>query len=409
VFVILALVIVGIRDRVKGINQVEEASQCTDRSSDPRFNAAVCYLQALDQLKYPSDNDSKQRLDDIIDHGWDPESDEADIVLQDNRRCLDSIHKASNLTRCDFSYKKPYKYLIDKEELPCSDLQKLAKLLLLNARYHEYHQNTEHIVESCLNTLTLAYHLSLDQSPLGMLVSFTIERDSYPLIRDYVESEISSAELSTLHEYLRLHKKRHIPVQALVFYERDNFISDVQMIADGREEGGGEEEAEVKKRGMGSFAQEFMRHVTQIANEYYGYFATAAMTNKADDLKKAQSAIDDLIKAVEPDIVREFTDTISLWYYSLIKDRAQYDKVYARKIIVPIIEPALPDFGPGFERFHKVNSQLEELLALVQRDLKKAKALDCTRQRASLQLVTLFTWPESLTFPVEPKRDGSGN
>jgi len=48
VIVFLALVVVGIRAHIKRINQIEEPSQYTDRSSDPRYNAAVCYLQALD-------------------------------------------------------------------------------------------------------------------------------------------------------------------------------------------------------------------------------------------------------------------------------------------------------------------------------------------------------------------------
>ena len=125
VVVFLALLMLGIRDQIRRISQIEKQSQYTDRSTAPKVNAAVYYLKALDQLKYPSDEDSNQRLQDIIDLGWDLESDENESVLHDNKRCLDSIHKANNLTRCDFSYKKPYKYLIDKEAFPCSNMQKV--------------------------------------------------------------------------------------------------------------------------------------------------------------------------------------------------------------------------------------------------------------------------------------------
>jgi len=273
VLVLLELLIVGMLGFIKPLEQNSQRSQPDDYDLKRTVhNAAAHYLDAVDQLKDPYDKEFTEGLRAVIENGWDPHDDLYAQYLNDNKPCLDMIYQAMDLICCDFESSVQYKLLYFKEDVPFVELLELGRLLLLNARYHEYHKNTAMRLEAYLHALTYAYHLSQDRSTIGLVVSSTIERETYPLIGYFVESEASRADISRLNEYLSQHQERHLPVQAFIYYERDFFISTMQTITDSILADSSQKEIDTENND--AFVREFNRQAQRFAARWYGCFVS---------------------------------------------------------------------------------------------------------------------------------------
>jgi len=108
-----------------------------DASKVETDNAGLLF-KAINLLKFPVDKNIEQKIEDVIENGWHRNDEVLENFIKENKQCFEILEKAKYLTKCDFGYRKKYKYLFEKELLPYAQIMRLCQLLLLNARYNEY-------------------------------------------------------------------------------------------------------------------------------------------------------------------------------------------------------------------------------------------------------------------------------
>ncbi len=367
--------ITRISDRAPNENKVKPAQPDVDNEKESDeikiTNAAIYYSKAMELLKYPVDEKLKQKIENVVKNGWDQKDEALKDVIEDNKLCLETIEKAKELTDCDFAYKKPYKYLLEKE-LPPLELWDLHQLLLVNVRYYEYQENWDQATISIFTALTLAYHMSQDNSGVGKVMALAFERDTYPVIKDCLQTTSSEMESTKIFKFLNTHKKRHFPANAPVYDLKKSFLSDMQMFADGVVENGEKMGLEGLKKKIDDFAKEFMNQANQLANEYYGYVATAVESNKDGDWQKASNAWESLKNSKTQISFKDLADLSSAILNSLIGNTEEYDKLYSRTILITLM--AAGPIDSGFKvyagKYYEVMDELNELLVMAGKKMR---------------------------------------
>lgn len=326
-------------------------------------NAAVYYLEAIDSLVYPQEEESKekitQKIKKVIEDGW---HQDLENFIKNNQKSLEKIAKARHLINCDFHYREQYEYLVEKELFP-NEAFDLLRLLLVNSRYHQYQQNWNQAIDSILGGLTLAYHISQDDNTIGYIVSLKFSEWVYSLIEEYLNNfSIDNTKLAKISGYLRVHRERHFAPEAIVESEKKFFISTMKMLADGLKEEAFKKypDSPVMRDRAKNFADESMNQADRLTNKYYGYFEKAARTNKNKDWQRAKNAIESLPDEVPEVPVMSPDEILS----SLA--RGKYDEEYAKKVIRPLLAAGIGDFKKLVELYYKTTDELNQLLALLE-------------------------------------------
>ena len=123
-------------------------------------NAALYYSRAIDLLKYPDSVEIQDKLEGIIQHGWQAEHKELANILRQNKPCLNEVQIWSLFERCDFDFGKKYKYQVERELPPFDRVLRISDLLLLKGRYYEKQGASGKAAEVCLLSLRLSGHIS---------------------------------------------------------------------------------------------------------------------------------------------------------------------------------------------------------------------------------------------------------
>ncbi|RKY31948.1 MAG: hypothetical protein DRP67_01675 [Candidatus Omnitrophota bacterium] len=256
-------------------------------------NAAVYYLKAFNSLHYPKSMEVKNKINIVIKNGWQADYKELEKLLNQNEICFKEFKKGVSLKKCDFNFGKKYKYLIQKEPPPFLKIIQLSELLLLKGRYLEKKGNYDEAIDIYLSLLTFSLHISQANSTLSQIISLRIEKDTYMLLKNYLNSDkVTRKNAIKISNYLEDYEKNHFSIEDTVEKEKEIFISSVQMLVDKIDsEKNGEKILEFKK--------EILKQAHSLADYYYGLLIKAVKTNKERDWNVVYRKIQNLQKEVK--------------------------------------------------------------------------------------------------------------
>jgi len=256
-------------------------------------NAAVYYSKAFNLLYYPKSMEVKNKIKIMIENGWQGEDKELEKLLNQNEICFKEFKKGVSLKKCDFNFGKKYKYLIQKELPPFLKIIHLSELLLLKGRYLERKGNYDEAIDIYLSLLTFSLHISQDNSTLSQIIALGIEKDTYMLLKNYLNSEkVTRKNALKILNYLENYEKNHFSIEDVVEKEKEIFISSVQMLVD---------KINVDKNGekILEFKKEILKQAHSLADYYYDLLMKAAKTNKERDWNVVYRKIQNLQKEVK--------------------------------------------------------------------------------------------------------------
>lgn len=326
-------------------------------------NAATHYLKAFESLKYPESKRIDALMQSIIRNGWQKDDEILERILAKNELSFIEFEKALLIEKCDFTFGKKYKYLIDKEPIDLIKIKNLFNLLLLKGRSYENQEDLDNAIDTYLSTLILAEHVSQDDTLISKLIALNLEETTYVLLTDYfVVAEINIGGKEKISKFLELYKKVHFLGNELVESEKLFFISTMQMLVDNIQEQVTEKNIRNNKmKSPNAFKADFMNQVNALANEYYGNFAKAIETNQEEDWGFATAEFESFKK--ETNSTAEMVkDVGNMLFKSIINDTEGYNKVVTRRIVSTTLTVAMPDFRKVAQSYYSTLKKLKLLL-----------------------------------------------
>lgn len=334
-----------------------------------KTNATHFYVKAFSLLVWPSPDlyrDFDRKAKDIIDNGWEGVDKDLENVLAKNQAAIDEFEKAVKLKKCDLTFGKEYKYLVDKEPpyLYLKKGKKLSILVMLKGRHYETQQHFDKAINLYLSCLTLAQHVSQDNTTLSKGFAMLIEKKSCIPLRQYVDSEKARKETClNIANYLMKYEKERFSLKEIVEDERKVFDSIVDRLVDGfQKETQKAVESDPDRRKTETFIAEFRTRSKQLADKYYGGYAKAMESNDEADWKSVQSEVELLQESSIPAIRnREISKLLEEGFTKVTPEETA--KVAARGLLAMTIIK----FQGLAESYHSNLKELEELKARANR------------------------------------------
>lgn len=319
-------------------------------------NAAIYYTKAFELMKYPEAKEVRNKIRQIIENGWQADP-EIQGFITDNETSFANFYKGLILPKCDFTFGEKYRYLIQKKIPPFGKIRNLSNLLFLKARYCQKQKDFAQAVDICLFSLSFCRHISFDNTLVSKAMVLAIEKYSYMLLGDYLNSENINKELSQrILNYLEDYEKKHFLVQEIIEPEKESFISAIQLVADNPNEMkdiNGEEPSQEVKQKFKLFGNKAIEHARELTNKYFGYLIKAAETNKENDWEFAINEWNKFIEEVQntkPQLSDAFLG------------KREFDEIYANKT-VDILFALIPfmSYKEIVQRYYSNSGQLKEL------------------------------------------------
>lgn len=313
-------------------------------------NAAVYYLKVFNLLEYPKSEAIKTQLQEIVKNGWQKDYPEIEKVLAENEGCLSEFKKGVNLESCDFYSGKEYKYLAQRELIGLMKVRNLSYLLWLKVRYHERQNDFDAAAGVCLSLLKFARHVSQDKAMVSRMLALATERGTYAHIKRVLGSGKVTQEIQAgIFNYLTKYDKERFPARELVEFEKDLFMSTVEMSMD-----------EARQKAIKTrehVSGEMQNQARELADRYYGNFAKAMETNNDKDWEFATEEF----AALKKDSKNTISNISGMIYEFLTKGQ----KVASAKILAKqMLAIAMPDFKRAGREYYLALEELREIESL---------------------------------------------
>jgi hypothetical protein len=336
-------------------------------AEEQRDNAATYYNKAFELCTYSYQHPLNTKVTDIIKNGWKVEDKELEELLKQNALAFTEFKRGLRLEKCDFTFGKEYKYLINRDIPNLLKVRNLSNLLLLNSRYYEKQKEFNRAVNVCLSCLEFAKYVSQDDSSVAKAIAIGIEKETCVPLRDYLTSgQISRRKSEKILAFLEDYEKEHFAAGELLEVEKDLFISNIQMLTDSfrQEAQKSSEFNEDARKAVEGFEIEMMRQGKELADRYYGNFIKAAQTNKESDWEFAANEFNSFTK----DALKKTTivkDAGSMFLSAFKEDIDQLNQKLAKTIVSLTLSISLvPNFKGIVENYYSTLEELKEVKSL---------------------------------------------
>ncbi len=257
-------------------------------------NAAPFYLKAQDLYKKTPFEGDTVHIVNIVSTGWAGAGEAGANHLEQNRPCLEALHKALTMDSCDFNAGQKKRYTSQTgPPLRLSTALRLAELLLLEGLSQQAGKDDETARATFLSMLVFARHFGAFPGILSRGGAVKIEGLACAALNRLLSfSKNPAVETKTLEPMVRAHLEKRFHFRAVVEDEREIYFQLIQaLLNDIRKQLTGRENAaelfEMTKQKMEFRARELSEH-------YYGLMFKAVETGNPGDWENQRRAVNQL-------------------------------------------------------------------------------------------------------------------